>query len=69
MRLCPCRLTLDSERIPGNTVDVLFQGFGDLILYHVGIGTGIRAGDGNNRVIDRRVLAYTQVAVPNETKE
>ena len=53
----------------GNTVDVLFQGFGNLILDNIGVGTRIGAGHRYDGIIDRRVFAYTEIVVADKAKE
>ena len=52
-----------------NTVDVLFQGFGYLVLDDVGIGSRIATGYGDNRIVDRRVFTYSQGGIPNHTEQ
>ena len=52
-----------------NTVDVLFQRFGDLVLYDVGICPRIGAGDGDDGVVHGGIFAYAEVTVPDKSKE
>jgi len=65
MRLCPWLLTLDIERMR-DAVYVLFERLGDLVLDHIGIGSRIGARHRDDGIVDTRVFAYAEVAVPDE---
>ena len=52
-----------------DAVDVLLEGFGDLVLDHVGIGSGVGARHGDDRVVDAGVFAHAEVAVPDESEK
>ena len=62
--LADARQTSDTR----NTVDILFQRFGNLVFNNVGIGTGIRTTDRDDRVIDRRKFAHAQIQIADDTE-
>ena len=51
-----------------DAVYVLFERLGDLVLDHIGIGSRIGARHRDDGVVDTRVFAYAEVAVPDETE-
>ena len=53
----------------GDTVDVLLQRFGNLVLDDVGIGTRVRTRHGNDGIVYRRIFAHAQVIVADEAKQ
>ena len=53
----------------GDTVDILLQRLGNLVLYDIGIGTRIGARHRDNGVIHRGIFAHAKAHVTNRTKE
>ena len=51
-----------------DAVDVLFEGFGDLVLDYVGIGARVGARYRDDRVVDARELTYAEVTVSDEAE-
>ena len=51
-----------------DAVYVLFERLGDLVLDHIGIGSRIGARHRDDGIVDTRVFAYAEVAVPDETE-
>ena len=49
-----------------DAVYVLFERLGDLVLDHIGIGSRIGARHRDDGIVDTRVFAYAEVAVPDE---
>ena len=53
----------------GNTVDVLFQRFGNLVLDDVRIGTRVRARYGDDGIVHRRIFADSQIVVADDAEQ
>ena len=51
-----------------DAVDVLLEGFGDLVLDHVGIGPRVGALHRDDRVVDAREFAHAEVTVSDQTE-
>ena len=52
-----------------DTVDILLQRLGNLILYDIGIGTRIGARHRDDGVIHRGIFSYAKAHITNRTKE
>ena len=63
-------LTADARHRPdaGNAVDILFEGFGDLILDHIGVGARIGARHRDDRIVHARKLPHAQIAVSDKAE-
>ena len=63
-------LTADARHRPdaGNAVDILFEGFGDLVLDHIGVGARIGARHRDDRIVHARKLPHAQIAVSDKAE-